>query len=103
MHDLLPVMCCMRQGRCLRYGKMYDLLPVSCWYLYEAWQDVRFVACDLLVSVSGMARYTIFSLQLAGISWRHGEMNDLLSVICWHLCKAWQDVRFVACDLLEYV
>ena len=53
---------------------MYDLLPVICWYLCDAWQDVR-----------------------------HGKMNDLLSVICWYLCEAWQDVRFVACDLLVYV
>ena len=34
----------------LRRGKKYDL-PVICWYLRETWQDVRFVACDLLVSV----------------------------------------------------
>ena len=27
---------------------MYDLLPVICWYLCDAWQDVRSVTCDLL-------------------------------------------------------
>ena len=30
---------------------MYDLLPVICWHLYEACQDVRFVACDMLIFV----------------------------------------------------
>ena len=32
--------------------------------MHEAWQDVRFVAWDLLVSVQGMARCTIFACDL---------------------------------------
>ena len=56
---------------------MYDLLPVICWYLCDAWQDVRSVTCDL-----------------------HGKMNELLPLFRWYLCEAWQDVRLVACDVL---
>ena len=41
---------------------MYDLLPVICWHLGEAWQDVRFVACDLVVSVRGKTRCMICCL-----------------------------------------
>ena len=43
---------------------MYDVLPAICWYMCEAWQDVRFVVGDLLVPY-------------------------LLSVICWYVCEAW--------------
>ena len=30
---------------------MYDLLSANRWHLRKAWQDARFVAFDLLVSV----------------------------------------------------
>ena len=33
MYDLLPVI----SGICVWHGKMYDLLSVICWFLYEAW------------------------------------------------------------------
>ena len=93
--------CCLWfAGICARHEKMYDLLPMICWYLCEAWKDVRFVAYDLLVSVRGMKRCTICCLWFAGICARHEKMNDLLSMICWYLCEAWKDVWFVAYDLL---
>ena len=38
---------------------MYELLPVICWHLGEAWQDVRFVVCDLVVSMRGKIRRMI--------------------------------------------
>ena len=92
--------CCLCvAGTCVRHGEMYDLLPVICRYLCEAWQDKRFVACDLLVSVWGIVRCTICCLWFAGICVRHGKMYDLLPVCCWYLCEAWQEVGFVACDL----
>ena len=34
-----------------RHGKIYDLISMICWYLYEAWQGERFIVYDLLVSV----------------------------------------------------
>ena len=63
-------------------------------------RDVRFVACDLLVSVRGMTRCTICCLWFAGICARHDKMHVLLSVIFYSLCEAWHDTRFVVCDLL---
>ena len=96
--------CCLWfAGICARHEKMYDLLPMICWYLCEAWKDVRFVAYDLLASVRGMKRCTICCLWFAGICARHEKMYDLLPMICWYLCEAWKDVRFVACDLLVSV
>ena len=62
---------------------MYDLLPVICWHLCEAWQDVRIVACDLVVSVRGMTRCMICCLRFASFCGSHGKIHDLLSVICW--------------------
>ena len=96
--------CCLWfAGICARHEKIYDLLPMICWYLCEAWKDVRFVAYDLLVSVRGMKRCTICCLWFAGICARHEKMHDLLPMICWYLCEAWKDVRFVAYDLLVSV
>ena len=46
-YDLLHVIRCNLRET----GKKYDLLPVICWYRRETWQEVRFVAYDLLVSV----------------------------------------------------
>ena len=96
--------CCLWfTGICTRHEKMYDLLPMICWYLCEAWKDIRFVAYDLLVSVRGMKRCTICCLWFVGICARHEKMNDLLPMICWYLCEAWKDVWFVAYDLLVSV
>ena len=41
---------------------MYDLLPLIFWHLGEAWQDVRIVAFDLVVSVRDMTRCMICCL-----------------------------------------
>ena len=90
-------------GICARHENMYDLLPMICWYLCEAWKDVRFVAYDLLVSVRGMKTCTICCLWKAGICARHEKMYDLLPMICWYLCEAWKDLRFVAYNLLVFV
>ena len=96
--------CCLWfAGICARHEKMYDLLPMICWYLCEAWKNVRFVAYDLLVSVRGMKRCTIYCLWFAGICARHEKMYDLLPMICWYLCEAWKDERFLAYDLLVSV
>ena len=67
----------------MRHGKMDELLPVICWHLCEAWQDVRFVACDLAVCVRGMTRYMICCLGCASFCVRHGNIHGLWSVICW--------------------
>ena len=96
--------CCLWfAGICARHEKMYDLLPMICWYLCEAWKDIRFVAYDLLVSVRGMKRCTICCPWFAGICARHEKMYDLLPMICWYLCEAWKDVRCVAYYLLAFV
>ena len=76
------------------YHKMQNPMPVTnrtpyyffflhpiCWYLDEAWQDVRFVACDLLASARGMTRCTICCLWFASFCGRHGKIHDLLSAI----------------------
>ena len=69
---------------------MHDLLPVICWHLYEASQDVRFVAWYLLVSVRGMTRCAICCLRFSSFCGRHGKIHDLLSKI------SYQDKEIVA-------
>ena len=70
-------------GTWLRHGEFYDLLPMIRWHLHEAWQDVRFVVVDLLVSVRGMTRCMFCCLWFSIFCVRHGKIHDLLSVICW--------------------
>ena len=102
-HEKCTISCLWFAVICARHEKMYHFLPTICWYLCEAWKKVRFVAYDLLVSVRGMKRCTICCLWFAGICARHEKMYDLLPMICWYLCEAWKDVRFVAYDVLVSV
>ena len=83
----------------MRHGKIYDLLPVICWHLGEAWQDVRFVAWDLVGSVRGMTRYMICCLGFASFCVRHGRIHDLLSVICWQGMET--VTHMISCSILK--
>ena len=47
---------------CERHIKKNNLLTAICWYLREICQEVRFVACELLVFVGEMSRSTICCL-----------------------------------------
>ena len=67
---------------------MYRLLPVTCWYLCEAWKDVRFVVQGICVRHDKMyylLLVTCWYLCCVG----HGKMHYFLSLICWYLWEAW--------------
>ena len=55
------------------YGKMYDLLLGICEYLCREWQDVGFVALDLLV-------FMLASV-ICSICVGHCKMHDLLLIV----------------------
>ena len=106
---LLPTVCarlskmggstfCCHQS-IVKDGKKYGLLPPVC---AQRWEEVRFVATSLCLSVQDGKKYDLLPPVCgAGLS----KMGR--STICCHQfvpdCQRWEEVRFVATSLCSIV